>query len=56
MTGQGPSELFAENATTFFDRGDSPLARTVFERDGSGRVVAKVYIAQGQRLRATKEP
>ena len=49
-------ELFPENATTFFDRTDSPLARTVFERDVSGAVVAQVYRAQGQELRAWKLP
>ncbi len=56
VTGQSASELFAESPTTFFDRGDSPLARTVFERDRQGRVVAQVYVAQGQRQRATREP
>jgi hypothetical protein len=54
MAGQPASELFPESATTFFDRSDSPLARTVFERDASGRVVAQVYVAQGQRIRAVK--
>jgi hypothetical protein len=50
VTGQPPSELFPENATTFFDRTDSPLARTVFERDASGRVVAQVYRARGSEF------
>jgi hypothetical protein len=54
VTGQERVELFPENATTFFDRTDSPLARTVFERDASGKVVAQIYRAQGQRLRAQK--
>jgi hypothetical protein len=54
VTGQERVELFPENATTFFDRTDSPLARTVFERDASGKVVAQIYRAQGQRLRARK--
>jgi uncharacterized protein DUF4440/uncharacterized protein DUF3471 len=54
VTGQGKVELFPENATTFFDRSDSPLARTVFERDSSGKVVAQVYRALGQTLRARK--
>lgn len=54
VSGQPKVELFPENATTFFDRTDSPLARTVFERDGAGRVVAQVYRAQGQQLRAQK--
>jgi hypothetical protein len=54
VTGQGKVELFPENATTFFDRSDSPLARTVFERDASGKVVAQVYRALGQTLRARK--
>jgi hypothetical protein len=54
VTGQARVELFPENATTFFDRTDSPLARTVFERDTTGNVVAQIYRAQGQRLRARK--
>ena len=54
VSGQERVELFPENDTTFFDRTDSPLARTIFERDASGKVVAQVYRAQGQRLRATK--
>jgi hypothetical protein len=54
VTGQGRVELFPENATTFFDRSDSPLARTVFERNAQGQVVAQIYRAQGQRLRARK--
>jgi hypothetical protein len=40
--------------TTFFDKSDSPLARTVFERDTSGKVVAQIYRGQGQRLRARR--
>jgi hypothetical protein len=54
LTGQPAAPLFPENATTFFDRTDSPLARTVFERDATGRVVAQVYRAMGQTLRAVK--
>lgn len=54
VTGQPPVELFPENPTTFFDRTDSPLARTVFERDASGAVIAQVYRAMGQTLRARK--
>jgi hypothetical protein len=54
MTGQSKSELFPESLTTFFDRTDSPYARTVFERDSSGKVVAQVYRLQGQRIRAAK--
>lgn len=54
MSGQAKTELFPENATTFFDKTDSPLARTVFERDGSGKVVAQIYRAQGQQVRAIK--
>jgi hypothetical protein len=54
MTGQPAADLFPENATTFFDRTDSPLARTVFERDASGRVVAQLYRAMGQTIRAVK--
>jgi hypothetical protein len=54
LTGQPKIELFPESATSFFDRADSPLARTVFERDASGAVVAQVYRAQGQRLRARR--
>jgi hypothetical protein len=54
VTGQERVELFAENETTFFDRSDSPLARTIFERNPTGRVVAQIYRAQGQRLRAPK--
>jgi hypothetical protein len=54
MTGQDQSELFPENATTFFDRTDSPLARTIFERDSSGNVVAQIYRSHGQRIRARK--
>lgn len=47
-------ELFPENDTTFFDKTDSPFARTIFERDGAGNVVAHIYRAQGQRIRATR--
>jgi hypothetical protein len=54
VTGQPAVELFPESPTTFFDRTDSPLARTVFERDASGAVVAQVYRAMGQTLRARK--
>lgn len=54
VTGQEKVELFPENATTFFDRTDSPLARTVFERDTSGKVVAQIYRVQGQQWRARK--
>jgi hypothetical protein len=54
VTGQPRVELFPENPTTFFDRTDSPLARTVFERNEQGQVVAQVYRAQGQHLRARK--
>jgi hypothetical protein len=39
---------------TFFDRSDSPQARTVFERDASGKVVAQTYRSMGQTLRAVK--
>jgi len=54
VTGQERVELFPENATTFFDRTDSPLARTIFERGANGRVVAQIYRAQGQQLRAVR--
>jgi hypothetical protein len=54
MTGQPKGELFPENATTFFDRTDSPLARTVFERDASGKVAAQVYRSMGQTIRAAR--
>jgi len=54
MAGQPTADLFPENTTTFFDRTDSPLARTVFERDASGRVVAQLYRAMGQTIRAVK--
>lgn len=54
MTGQSKSELIPESPTTFFDRTDSPYARTVFERDGSGKVVAQVYRLQGQKIRAVR--
>ena len=54
VTGQGKVELHPEGATTFFDMTDSPFARTIFERDRSGRVVAPLYRAQGQVLRAPK--
>ena len=54
VTSQEKVELFPENATTFFDRSDSPLARTVFERDSSGKVVAQVYRSLGQSLRARR--
>ena len=56
VTGQPKVELYPENASTFFDRTDSPLARTVFERDAAGRVVAQLYRAQGQTLRAQRLP
>jgi hypothetical protein len=54
VTAQPRVELFPESATTFFDKTDSPLARTVFVRDASGKVVAQVYRSQGQTLRAPK--
>jgi hypothetical protein len=54
IAGQGKVELFPESATSFFDRSDHPLARTVFERNAEGRVVAQVYRAHGQSLRARK--
>ena len=54
--GQPAVELFAENETTFFDRTDSPLARTIFERDAAGAVVAQIYRAHGQQLRAARVP
>lgn len=47
-------ELFAENETTFFDKTDASSARTIFERDASGKVVAQVYRADGQKLRYKK--
>ena len=56
VTGQPKVELFAESATTFFDRTDSPFARTVFERDASGRVVAQVYRSGAQRVVARRLP
>ena len=54
VTGQEKVELFPESATSFFDRTDSPQARTVFERDASGTVVAQTYRAQGNQVRARK--
>jgi hypothetical protein len=54
VTGQAKVELFPEDPTTFFDRSDDPLARTLFERDESGKVVAQIYRAQGQSTRAIK--
>ncbi len=54
MTGQAKTELFPESATTFFDRSDSPMARTIFERDAAGKVVAQIYRSHGQKLRAVK--
>jgi len=54
MTGQSKVELFPENPTTFFDRSDSPLARTIFERDGTGTVVRQIYRSHGQKVRAVK--
>lgn len=54
MTGQARTELFPENVTTFFDRTDSPLARTIFERDSSGKIVAQTYRSHGQKIRAKK--
>ena len=47
-------ELFPENETTFFDKTDSPFARTIFERDPAGKVVAQIYRAQGQQIRARR--
>jgi len=47
-------ELFPESATSFFDKTDSPFARTIFERDRSGKVVAQTYRSQGQRVRAPR--
>ncbi len=54
VTGQPKVELFPEDAVTFFDKTDNVCARTVFERDAAGRVVAQSYRAQGQRVRAPK--
>ena len=54
MTGQAKTELFPESATTFFDRSDSPMARTIFERDAAGNVVAQSIAWHGQKLRAAK--
>ncbi len=54
QTGQEKTELFPESAATFFDKTDSPLARTVFERDASGKVVAQIYRFQGQQMRFGK--
>ena len=54
QTGERKVELLPENATTFFDKTDSPLARTVFERDASGKVVGQIYRFQGQQLRLRK--
>src|SRR5262245_6434406 len=54
VSGQTKVELFPENDTTFFDKTDSAFARTVFERDRSGKVVAQIYRAQGQKVRAKK--
>ena len=54
MTGQVKTELFPESATTFFDRSDSPMARTIFERDATGNVVAQIYRSHGQKLRTAK--
>lgn len=51
---QGTVELFPESGRTFFDRTDSPLARTVFERDEAGKVVALVYRGPSQRVRGVK--
>jgi hypothetical protein len=54
VNGEPSVELFPENDTTFFDTSDSPFARTIFERDASGNVVAQIYRAQGQRVRAAR--
>ncbi|HRC86706.1 MAG TPA: DUF4440 domain-containing protein [Thermoanaerobaculia bacterium] len=54
VTGQPKVELFPESATLFFDKTDSPLARTLFERDGTGKVVTQVYVANGLRMPARK--
>jgi hypothetical protein len=54
QTGLAKEELFPENATTFFAKTDDATARTVFERDGSGKVVAQIYRSMGQQVRATK--
>jgi hypothetical protein len=51
LAGQERVELFPESAASFFDRTDSPLARTVFLRDPDGRVVAQAYRFQGQTVR-----
>lgn len=56
VTGQEKVELFPESPNAFFDTTDSPQARTIFERDASGRVVAQVYRSMGQALRAEKLP
>lgn len=56
VAGQGKVELFPENETTFFDKTDASTARTVFERDTSGKVVASVYRAEGQKLRYKRMP
>jgi hypothetical protein len=54
VSGQPKTELFPESANSFFDRTDSPYARTVFERGAAGKVVSQLYRAQGQTLRAKK--
>lgn len=54
LSGQAKVELFPESADSFFDTTDSPLARTTFERDASGKVVAQVYRSGSQELRAPK--
>ena len=54
VSGQPKTELFPESPTSFFDRTDSPYARTVFEWDASGKVVGQTYRAQGQTLRAPR--
>jgi hypothetical protein len=54
VTGQAKVELFPENPSTFFDRSDDPSARTVFERNAHGKVIAQIHRTQGQSTRAIK--
>ena len=56
LTGQAKVELVAQDPTTFFDRTDSPFARTVFERDADGHVASQVYLSSGQRVVARRLP
>lgn len=53
-TDQEPVVLMPLGYDTFFDPEDSPVARTIFRRDASGKVVAWSYVNGDQEVIAKK--